>query len=76
MNGRGDIGISQPADAWIKQTLLYRRWIAIRNEIMLHKWYESERAGHDIGWERAAVDWMIKYGSSRVENNTSNTCER
>lgn len=76
MNERSDIGISKPADAWIQQTLLYRRWIAMRNEIMLHKWYESEKAGHDIGWERAAVDWMIKYGFSRVENNPSNTSER
>jgi hypothetical protein len=31
----------------------------VREEISLHKWYESERAGHDIGWERAAVSWMM-----------------
>jgi hypothetical protein len=33
---------------------------AIHADIELHKWYESERAGHDIGWERAVVDWLCK----------------
>lgn len=58
-NGRDDL------DAlWLKNTLLFRRWESMRNEILLHKWYESEKAGHDIGWERAAVDWMIRFGPS------------
>lgn len=50
------------ADHWIQNTLLVRRWESMKHEILLHKWYESERAGHDIGWERAAVDWMVRYG--------------
>lgn len=49
---------------WLKNTLLFRRWESMRNEILLHKWYESEKAGHDIGWERAAIDWMIRFGPS------------
>jgi hypothetical protein len=51
-----------PADAWIGQTLLVRRWEEMKREILLHKWYESEKAGHDIGWERASIDWMGRYG--------------
>lgn len=47
---------------WIRRTCLFRSWEQLRAEIELHKWYESEKAGYDIGWERAAVDWMIKYG--------------
>lgn len=47
---------------WLKNTLLFRQWEHMKEDILLHKWYESEKVGYDIGWERAAVDWMIKYG--------------
>ena len=50
------------AERWVENTLLYRRWENMKQEILLHKWYESEKAGRDIGWERAAVDWMIRHG--------------
>lgn len=50
------------ADLWVRNTLLVRRWESMKHEILLHKWYESERAGHDIGWERAAVDWLVRHG--------------
>jgi len=53
------------ADQWVRDTLLVRRWENMKSEILLHKWYESEKAGHDIGWERAAVDWMIRFGCRR-----------
>ena len=52
----------QPADAWVGRTLLVRRWEEMKSEILLHKWYESEKAGHDIGWERACIDWMVRFG--------------
>jgi hypothetical protein len=26
-----------------------------------HKWLESEKLGHDIGFERALLDWMLKH---------------
>lgn len=49
-------------ESWVTRTRLYQAGCEMRREIMLHKWYESERAGRDIGWERAAVDWMIRHG--------------
>ena len=52
-------------DQWMKNTRLFRQWEDIKQEILLHKWYESEKAGHDIGWERAAVDWMIRHGKNK-----------
>lgn len=67
--------LRKPAESWVCQTLLYRRWEAIRKEIMLHKWYESEKAGYDIGWERAAIDWMIKYGCAEPERKTAQAGE-
>lgn len=50
------------ADRWVKNTRLFREWEEMKQEIMVHKWYESEKVGHDIGWERAAVDWLIRFG--------------
>ena len=47
---------------WVKNTLLFRQWDNMKKEILLHKYYESEKAGHDIGWDRAAIDWMIRFG--------------
>ena len=47
----------------MKQSLLYREFQAEQEEILRHKWYESEKMGHDIGFELAQVDWRIKYGS-------------
>ncbi len=29
-----------------------------QEEINKYKWIESEKAGRDIGWERAAEEWM------------------
>ena len=49
-------------DSWVLNTRLFREWEEMKREIQLHKWYESEKAGHDIGWERASVDWMIRHG--------------
>ena len=51
-------------EQWVKGSCLYNRWRQIKQEILLHKWYESEKAGHDIGWEHAAADWWLRYGPS------------
>ena len=37
---------------------LYQEFLAERHEIMKYKWIESEKAGHDIGFERALLDWI------------------
>ena len=61
-------GIQEAAlEPWVKNTRLVSRWQAIRHEIELHKWYESEKAGHDIGWERAAASWQVRYGHLQDE---------
>lgn len=36
----------------------YREFLAERDEILRHKWIESEKAGRDIGFEQALVDWV------------------
>jgi hypothetical protein len=52
-------------EEWAQRTSLFRNWEDMKREVLLHKWYESEKAGHDIGWERAMVDWLARYGRKR-----------
>ena len=33
----------------------------IVREINNYKWIESEKAGRDIGFERALLDWMLNH---------------
>ena len=48
-------------DEWVKNSSLYREFLAEREEIMKHKWIESEKVQHDIGFERALTDWIVKH---------------
>ena len=47
--------------AMINNSVLYKEFLAERQEILCHKWIESEKAGYDIGFERALLDWTLKY---------------
>jgi hypothetical protein len=38
--------------------------LAEREEILKHKWIESEKAGKDIGFEKALLDWIVKHRSN------------
>jgi hypothetical protein len=49
------------ANDLLKNSSLYREFQAEREEILKHKWIESEKAGHDIGFERALTDWIIRH---------------
>ncbi|NBO99007.1 MAG: DUF4032 domain-containing protein [Proteobacteria bacterium] len=42
-------------------TDLYKHFLRVREEILKHKWCESEKAHRDVGFEYALVDWMVKY---------------
>lgn len=52
---------AQSARDFVKQSCLYQEFLAEREEILRHKWLESERLGHDIGFERALLDWIRKH---------------
>lgn len=45
----------------IEDSNLYQRFLAEREEIMKHKWIESEKQGYDIGFEKALVEWMLHH---------------
>ena len=57
-----------PADTdqaeFVKESALYKEFLAERAEILKHKWIESEKAGKDIGFERALLDWIVKHRSA------------
>ena len=47
----------------VRNSSLYREFQAEREEILKHKWIESEKAGFDIGFERALTDWIMNHRS-------------
>jgi hypothetical protein len=50
------------ADAsMLKGSLLYQEFLAEREEILRHKWFQSEKVGHDIGFEKALLDWIVRH---------------
>jgi len=51
------------ANDLVKNSSLYREFQAEREEILKHKWIESEKAGHDIGFEQALTDWIVRHRS-------------
>ena len=46
---------------FIVRSSLYQEFLAERDEILRHKWIESEKKGKDIGFERALLDWIRKH---------------
>jgi len=47
----------------LKKSSLYKEFQAEREEILRHKWLESEKAGCDIGFDRALTDWIVNHRS-------------
>ena len=65
MKDSGEMTAAQPEQAaFVKNSVLYKEFLAEREEILKHKWIESEKAGTDIGFERALLDWIVKHRSS------------
>lgn len=42
----------------------FQDFLVERIKIGDHKWIESEKAGHDIGWEKALVTWVMHHRSA------------
>ncbi|GFH99069.1 hypothetical protein IMSAGC004_01471 [Bacteroidaceae bacterium] len=36
-------------------------------EINRHRWIESEKAGHDIGFETASLDWLERFSKAWMD---------
>ena len=59
-----DQEMSSDSREMVMNSALYREFLAERDEILRHKWLESEKQGYDIGFERALLDWIVKYRSN------------
>jgi hypothetical protein len=59
-----------------KNSTVYREFQAEREEILKHKWIESEKAGYDIGFEQALTDWIVKHRSKwrKARQASGGTC--
>jgi hypothetical protein len=65
MKERGEMPSSQDDQSqFVKNSVLYKEFLAERAEILKHKWIESEKAGKDIGFEKALLDWIVKHRSN------------
>ena len=42
---------------------LYQAYRAELDEILKHKWIESEKVGYDIGFHKALMDWITHHKS-------------
>ena len=51
---------------------LYKEFLLERDEILRHKWFESEKAGHDIGFDKALMEWIVRY-RKEWRNNRKHT---
>jgi hypothetical protein len=45
----------------LESSALYKKFMEERDEILKHKWLESEKAGQDIGFEKALLDWVFNH---------------
>ena len=64
MKNSDDMAVVQQPSPFVKNSVLYKEFLAEREEILKHKWIESEKAGADIGFENALLDWIVKHRSS------------
>ena len=58
------LSLEEDQSQFVKNSVLYKEFLAERAEILKHKWIESEKAGKDIGFEKALLDWIVKHRSN------------
>jgi hypothetical protein len=74
MEKRPDMPAAQEdRSQFVKNSVLYKEFLAEREEILKHKWIESEKAGTDIGFEKALLDWIVKHRSNWREKRLKET---
>ena len=58
----------------VKNSLLYKMFARQREEILRYKWIESEKAGVDIGFDKALLGWLIKHSAVWPEQRKPGGC--
>ena len=69
-------GKEQVGEIFERKSSLYQEFLAERDEILKHKWIESQKAGYDIGFEKALLDWIRNHRDVWKDNRRSNTPSR
>ena len=65
MDNTGEMTASKDDQSqFVRNSVLYKEFLAEREEILKHKWIESEKAGADIGFEKALLDWIVRHRSN------------
>ena len=64
MKNSAEMSPSEDGSQFVKNSVLYKEFLAEREEILKHKWIESEKVGSDIGFEKALLDWIVKHRSN------------
>ena len=55
----------------LESSALYQQFLKEREEILKHKWIESEKAGKDIGFEKALLSWVLNHRTKWMKNKDS-----
>jgi len=42
----------------------------VLEEITRHQWIESEKAGYDIGFDKASADWLERFSKAWMQYHT------
>ena len=45
----------------IYNSSVYKEFVEEREEVLKHKWLESEKKGYDIGYSTALIGWILKH---------------
>ncbi len=45
----------------LESSALYKKFMEEREEILKHKWIESEKVGQDIDFEKALLSWVCHH---------------
>ena len=57
----------------LKNSSLYREFQAEPEKVLNHKWHESRRVGHYVGFERALADWIMQHRANWRKNRQAET---
>jgi hypothetical protein len=52
---------TSPMRDMVDNSLIFRRYLAEREEVLRYKWIESERVGFDIGYEQEWMSWVLRH---------------
>ena len=57
----------------VQDTSIYKEFLALKEEVNKHKWYESEKQGRDVGFIWAMMDWTLRYKTKWIQERKKRT---